>query len=300
VTGEIKLDPQAAADTENRLRQSASDISDHGDRLGAGASGTVGRGSLGTVAANLVKKGIDIFVHDVTGVFKKLHTDTADGIKVVRQRMLKAEADSSDASKKLEATLGGVFDRGGGPLTAHVGTGSTDGKVKKFDLVKKPPYSGVTNKFVGKGGSIVEHEDGSVTYISGKGHVTNSSGDPTHVPPGTAVTYGPKGEPDFSKFLTHPSGVKFVTFDKGFAGNTTSDFKDSNDMAAAEAAKNGKPWTTRGQRSPEGYTWHHSTDTKTMYLVEHPIHEFFPHKGGRSILADLAKAASSLGKRKRD
>lgn len=289
---EIRFDPAAATDTENQLRSSAEEIQGHGDRLGSGTTGTVGRGSLGEVAENLVKKGIDVVVHGVTGVFAKLHTDTADGIKLVRERMLKAEADSSQASKDVESTLGGVFDRGG--VTAHVGTGHYEGPStdKIAELDNKPSNSRVTPKFLQGGGSIVEHEDGSVTYVTGPGHITNSSGNPTGVPVGTAVTYGPNGEPDFSGFLTHPSGVTHVTFSNGFKGNRTSDFSDSNNMAAMTATANGKPWTTIGALSPAGYTWHHANDGNTMFLVDRNIHDFFKHRGGVSIL-------SSLGKRKR-
>jgi A nuclease of the HNH/ENDO VII superfamily with conserved WHH len=291
--GTIKFDPQAAADTENRLRQSAADISGHGDRLSAGTSGAVGRGSLGAVADGLVKKGVDIFVHGVTGVFEKLHKDTADGIKIVRERMLKAEAESSQMSKDLEATLGGVFDRGGGALAAHVGTTDAGKKIAKTD-VSYPKHARVPASFFKKGGSMVEHEDGSVTYISGTGHDVTGKGKPTLVPPGTAITYNARGEPDFTGHL-HPD-VPSLTFPgSGFAGNRSTDFSDSNRMAIEKLRGTGKKWplSASSQESPPGYTWHHGSDTRTMFLVSRPIHDFFKHAGG------VSEVKKVLGKRKR-
>jgi hypothetical protein len=290
VSAEIKFDPAAAQDTESQLRQSADDIGGHGDRLGASTSGTVGRGSLGAVADNLVKKGIDVVVHGVTGVFAKLHVDTAEGIRIVRERMLKAEADSSRASQDLESTLGGVFDRGGVALSAHVGALREEGpRIDDLTRPPQPPHARVPMKFFEGEGSIIEHEDGSVTYISGTGHTTGGTGKPTLVPPGTAITYNPKGEPDFSAHL-HPQ-VPFLVFPNGFKGNRTSDFRDSNSMAIQQLQGSGETWPLRATdaKSPPGYTWHHGSDGKTMYLVSRPVHDFFKHFGGVSVV---------LGKRK--
>lgn len=48
------------------------------------------------------------------------------------------------------------------------------------------------------------------------------------------------------------------------------------DFATANAAAGFKS-------TPEGYTWHHVEDTKTMQLVLKNIHKLFPHTGGFSV-----------------
>lgn len=45
-------------------------------------------------------------------------------------------------------------------------------------------------------------------------------------------------------------------------------------------------WTTFGAKSPDGYTWHHHQDLKTMQLPERIIHQLFGHRGGVSMLKD--------------
>jgi hypothetical protein len=303
VSTEIRFDPAAAEDTENQLRSTAEDIQGHGDTLGAGTSGAVGRGSLGAVAENLVKKGIDVVVHGVTGVFAKLHTDTADGIKLVREQMLKDEDKSSQASKDLEASLGNAFDRGGGTLAAHVGGPLHGPPLVVTHPSPQPPHARVPDKFFGGDGSIIEHEDGSVTYVTGPGHALTSTGKPTNVPVGTAITYDKNGEPDFSAHL-HPD-VPSVTFPNGFNNppSRTKDFAASNAKAIEQLAGTGKQWPLRATdtTSPPGYTWHHGNDGTTMYLVDRDVHGFFKHFGGISLVGKrgASSVATGIGKKRK-
>ena len=55
--------------------------------------------------------------------------------------------------------------------------------------------------------------------------------------------------------------------------------KSSDFSRANESAGFGK-----GQYSqPDGFTWHHKEDGKTMQLIRRDVHEATPHTGGASI-----------------
>ncbi len=93
---------------------------------------------------------------------------------------------------------------------------------------------------------------------------------------GIAVRYSEaangKVYPDFAPHLNHPSGVTQVTIEEPFS-RSTSNFRAANIEA-------GHPeW---GSKAPEGYTWHHHEDGKTMQLVPEDIHADFLHYGGVS------------------
>lgn len=68
-----------------------------------------------------------------------------------------------------------------------------------------------------------------------------------------------------------PYAVAKVSIEPHFAGNHTTDPAEANRKA-------GLP------RTPEGYTWHHHQDTKTMLLVPMDLHEAVRHAGGTSIV----------------
>lgn len=82
----------------------------------------------------------------------------------------------------------------------------------------------------------------------------------------------PEGYPDFRPFMTHPSGVRSVEID--VTGQTAADFRRANIAA-------GHPeW---GSRAPQGWTWHHVEDARTMQLVPSIINGTFNHRGGASV-----------------
>lgn len=80
------------------------------------------------------------------------------------------------------------------------------------------------------------------------------------------------GYPDFSPFLTHPSGVRSVEIE--MTGRTVTDFRRAN-IAAAHPE-----WT---QQMPDGWTWHHVEDGQTMQLVPARINATFGHEGGAAV-----------------
>jgi hypothetical protein len=78
------------------------------------------------------------------------------------------------------------------------------------------------------------------------------------------VKFDAEGYPDFS-----PYAAKTVEID--MKGNYTSDF---------EAANKGVGLT----ETPDGYTWHHHQDSRTMELLPSDLHGAVRHTGGVSIL----------------
>jgi len=108
-----------------------------------------------------------------------------------------------------------------------------------------------------KEGRVIEHPDGSYTLVSKEG---------------VSCRFSPEGDPDFSPFLDHPTGVRDANIGKfDPEGRRYRDFKQANE-------KVGHPeW---GDDSPADYTWHHMRDLKTLQLVPRRIHRLFPHSGG--------------------
>ncbi|WP_175812845.1 PAAR-like domain-containing protein [Burkholderia contaminans] len=111
------------------------------------------------------------------------------------------------------------------------------------------------SSWIKKGGKIVTHEDGSVTYIRKDG---------------VQVTYNKEGFPDFSPHATESVKIDDMQF------NHTSDFRKANEKIGLT-----------GSDPPDGFTWHHVEDGKTMQLVPQSIHNVaeggFPHAGGVSV-----------------
>ncbi|QBX99536.1 hypothetical protein E2K80_01340 [Rhodophyticola sp. CCM32] len=82
----------------------------------------------------------------------------------------------------------------------------------------------------------------------------------------------PEGYPDFTPFMTHPSGVRSVEIE--VSGHSRTDNRRANTEA-------GHPeW---GSSPPAGWVWHHVEDARTMQLIPLEINRDFYHLGGASI-----------------
>ncbi|MFB1050041.1 HNH endonuclease [Paraliobacillus sp. JSM ZJ581] len=146
------------------------------------------------------------------------------------------------------------------------GTGNGN-KLKIEDFTKeileiKPMNSPIPEKWYEKGGSISIENNGTWTY-------TNKSG--------ASVSY-PNGYPNFTPFM-HPN-VKPVKIGVHSPKNNPKDFENAN--KAARLTKDTDPRIIDIRRPPDGYTWHHHEDGKTMMLVDEDIHREFRHIGGQS------------------
>lgn len=84
------------------------------------------------------------------------------------------------------------------------------------------------------------------------------------------------GYPDFTPYMRHPSGVRSVRI------NVTG--IDRTDVRNANIAAGHPEWKSQ---PPEGWTWHHHEDTKTMQLVPRAINSGFDHLGGASKARNL-------------
>ncbi|WP_339219130.1 HNH endonuclease [Paenibacillus sp. FSL H8-0332] len=149
------------------------------------------------------------------------------------------------------------------------GTGKKTGRLELSDFTKeiiatKPMNSPIPEKWLNKGGKISIDEKGTWTY-------TNKEGQ--------SVSY-PNGYPDFSPYF-HPA-VKPQTIDVTVPKNPQEDFKKANLEAGLN--KNSDPPVPAMNKPPEGYTWHHHEDGKTLILVDEDIHREFRHIGGQSAV----------------
>ncbi|REK48438.1 MAG: hypothetical protein DWQ46_02605 [Planctomycetota bacterium] len=108
-------------------------------------------------------------------------------------------------------------------------------------------------KWIQKGGRVIHHTDGSITYIKD----------------GARVVYNPSGYPDFSRYLYNGNdGLNQVRIQ--LTGTRSGDFVAANRKAGFE-------------RKPRGYTWHHHENLGLMQLVRTRIHSEFWHSGGFSL-----------------
>ncbi|MGH3738913.1 MAG: HNH endonuclease [Micromonosporaceae bacterium] len=62
-----------------------------------------------------------------------------------------------------------------------------------------------------------------------------------------------------------------MTIDPNFKGDHTTDFTEANRQADLP-------------ETPDGYTWHHHQDTRTMQLVPEDMHRAVNHGGGVAIM----------------
>ncbi len=80
-----------------------------------------------------------------------------------------------------------------------------------------------------------------------------------------SVNFDKNGYPDFSPYAKKRVEVKELN------GNYANDFTLANKQAGFD-------------RTPDGYTWHHHQDGKTMLLVPKDLHGAIRHTGGASKL----------------
>jgi RHS repeat-associated protein len=155
----------------------------------------------------------------------------------------------------------GATGKGAGCPIGKKGKGpSKPAAAKKAPKAKRKPREPRTFE------KRVVHRDGSITYTFKKkdGSTVN-------------VTYR-NGHPDFKPFLYKgPPGKGEVPI-KLTPGDRPADFRNAND----EAGFMGKRGEATATSHPDGYTWHHHEDGKTMQLLPTDVHDAAPHTGGFS------------------
>lgn len=131
-----------------------------------------------------------------------------------------------------------------------------ENKVLVHNTCRKPTSGGV------------ENPDGTTTYtkkIDGQD---------------VSVVYGKEGYPDFEPYsATLPNGKKSVEIE--YTGSRSKDFRQADKLAGF----------TKDNPRPDGYTWHHHEDMKTMQLVPSKIQNAnqggFAHSGGVEVWQNL-------------
>jgi hypothetical protein len=176
--------------------------------------------------------------------------------------------DTSSVKKEMDRVVSKFsvsVDGKGTEKDVHGANGAKKLNLEDFTkeiLETKPMNSPIPEKWYKKGGNISIDDHGTWTY-------TNKSG--------ISVSY-PNGYPDFTLYI-HPN-VKQVKIEVHSPKNNPKDFENAN--KAAKLTKDTDPPIIDIRKPPEGYTWHHHEDGKTMILVDEDIHREFRHIGGQS------------------
>jgi len=131
-------------------------------------------------------------------------------------------------------------------------------------LETKPINSLKPGKWYKKGGIISVDDNGTWTY-------TNKSG--------TSVSYL-NGFPDFTPYIH--LNVKPVTIEVHTAKNNPKDFENANKTANLT-----EDTIIDIRKPPEGCTWHHHEDGKTMMLVDKDVIRCSTIKGNKKSRLNL-------------
>ena len=87
------------------------------------------------------------------------------------------------------------------------------------------------------------------------------------------------GYPDFEK-IKYDGSLGKAEVEIDMTGKNGPDFRVANKEAGFGEAK---------YSHPDGYTWHHHEDMKTMQLIRTDIHNAVPHTGGASGVRNRGK-----------
>ncbi len=114
-------------------------------------------------------------------------------------------------------------------------------------------------KWIKNGGRVINHPDGSITYIKN----------------GISIVYNSLGYPNFSKYLYQGAeGLNEVRITLASQGSKAT--RHRLDQAAANLAAG-------FTKTPANFIWHHNQDLGLMQLVDEKVHSQFWHSGGMSL-----------------
>ena len=267
IKGVPKLGRMALTSDGRALAQIDGQILAENMRLGNITPGTVGQGALDMGAA-IVKPITDPwkrgdYVEAVTrGAAELLSAPIAwtKAQKAAQAAKAKAALDAAEAAKAKAALDAAEAARAKAALEAEEAAGDAakagDGVHVSATPVKPKggawDYAPNWEKWEKDGGRVVPNPDGSVNYIRKDG---------------VEVLYNKEGFPDFSPHAKHSVEINAMK------GDHYWDFKAANEKIGLT-----------GSKPPEGFTWHHVQDGKTMQLIPQSIHNApmggFSHAGG--------------------
>ncbi len=205
----------------------------------------VGDGVKGLVKGTKIGNKIDNIRKAIAHGKKNLADKVAKAKKNAEKRCKKLTGNKKKKNKDKDAAT----DCG-----TNCGAGKNKSSVKKKRKSSKPRQPQTYEK-------KRRNKDGSTTYTlkTKKGNNVD-------------VTYSKDGYPDFSPYKYKGKGGK-AEVEIEMTGDNYPDFKSANQKAG---------FGNSGTSHPEGYTWHHHEDGKTMVLVKTDAHGAAPHTGGAS------------------
>lgn len=225
-------------------------------------SNYVGTGTFTLYVRQLFKKEIEVSSEEtnipisnaVAEVAEKVEEVEQKAVTIVTPTLMKKNSKITDKLDKMKETRDNSKGR---KLNLEDFTDEI--------LETKPMNSPAPEKWLGKkGGSIFIDDNGTWTYMNKQGQ---------------SISY-PNGYPDFSEY-THPT-IPPVEIDVASPKNPQADFKAANEKAGL--SKDSDPPVPAINKPPDGYTWHHHEDGKTMILVDEDIHREFRHIGGQATI----------------
>jgi len=106
---EFEVDPAALRTAASQFAEHAGAVESHGRTLGANTSGEVGRGPIGTVVSDAVKRGIRVVEHGITDAVRKYYDDVRHGLLRAAEETERVDREAGSSFAKLaEGRDGGL------------------------------------------------------------------------------------------------------------------------------------------------------------------------------------------------
>ena len=236
-----------------------------GGRLTKGITGLASKSPLGSTLLNNSKAYVRVGTGAVIGSVSEVMSGAGSrGTGAFISTMVETNGDlgkslshakeSAFDMKQIvkDAAFGGV--RGGkNALTAPIGEKITQENIEQLKDYSgtKPERNPSLKRWIDNGGEVYVDANGKYTFVAVDGR---------------KCVYE-NGYPDFQR-----EGYVKATYN-------TNGFDLSNHNADINLARNNTGLGGKGS----GFTWHHSTDGKTLELVPRDIHELFRHTGGFAL-----------------
>jgi hypothetical protein len=140
---EFEVDPAALRTAAGQFAEHAGAVESHGRTLGANTSGEVGRGPIGTVVSDAVKRGIRVVEHGITDAVRKYYDDVRHGLLRAAEETERVDREAGSSFAKLaEGREGGLPGHTVSSPTHEHGSGGRDDDVILFGQARiSPEYS---------------------------------------------------------------------------------------------------------------------------------------------------------------
>jgi hypothetical protein len=172
---------------------------------------------------------------------------TPFGVSVAQDQAIRSDAAG-------QAGFAGAVLLTGGALSAYIGAeavglvfiAGSGGDITDVALARLPVAKGA----------------GNIPFINGRKPINSQYAGSIHP---SGVKFNEQGFPDFSPYSKAQVDIK------GLTGSYAKDAAMANKAVGLK-------------RTPDGYTWHHVENAKTMQLISKDIHNGVRHTGGAAVL----------------